>query len=716
MKKVVLFCFTIFFSVSLFSQEMVKGTVKDANNEPIFAADVFWKNEPTKGTTTDFDGNFELNVLQNSDTLVVSFLGYQTKYIPVNTEAIPENINVVLSEDVETLQEIEIQAKQPISKKFSVLKLKKSDIYLSPNADNDPLKAITNLPYSTNTEESANPTLRGSDPDRSRIVLNGVPVYRPVRNSQLNGIGNFSLFNSEIIHDQYVYASNPPLTYGNTTAGLVSIQTQDELEKNTVQIAAGLASVGGFISQRLSKETFFQIYGNYQFPDAYLDVNKKSTEQIKSFHTKDIGLNFHAKIAKDVKFNSFTYVIDEDFDVDDFQFGYSGSSTASKKRLFTVNNFSFFNDKGVTSVNSGYNTSNSDYQYGNIDSKLDIKQFFLSINYRTIGLDNFSLKTGIDYDYSLNKFYGDVPVYYYAIAPDSPSENINNKITNAIIEPYLYLNIDLSKTFSFGSGIRTNFKTQSQKQYVSYQGSLKTSLNSKNSILLSGGHYNSYQTPDYYNQHFNLLKSDQYAVDYTFDGKMTYLNLGFYYKDESGDVTTPDDFVISETKTFGIELYFKQDIGKYFNFSISNTFLDQKVTIGDKEYKSSDDLDYFVKTSIQYTHPKVFNLSLNYVTRPGNYYTNVDRAEFDRSANAFKPIYQNDINGSQFDSYNNLSLNINRYFAFKGNGLILYGVVNNILDTDNQFRAAYTADYSQRFFTSYQKRSFYFGAVLQLNH
>ncbi|WP_196894666.1 TonB-dependent receptor [Aureivirga marina] len=716
MKKVVLLCFSMLFPAIIFAQKTVSGTVKDDNNEPIFAADVFWKNAPSKGTTTDFDGVFELLVLENSDTLVVSFIGFQSRYIPINTDAIPKNLSIILQEDVETLQEVEIKAKQPISKKFSVIKLQKSDIYLSPNADNDPLKAITNLPYSTNTEESANPTLRGSDPDRSRIVLNGVPVYRPVRNSQLNGIGNFSLFNNEIIHDQYVYASNPPLTFGNTTAGLVSIQTQDEIDKNTIQIAAGLASVGAFISQKLNKDTFFQIYGNYQFPDLYLDVNKNSTEQIKSFHTKDIGLNFHAKIEEDVTFNSFTYAIDEDFDVEDFQYGFTGNSIASKKRLFTVNNFSFFNKKGVTSVNTGYNTSNSDYKFGNIDSKLDIRQVFFSLNYRTIGIDNFSLKTGIDLDYSYNKFYGDEPVYFYALSPDSPNVRNRNKISNAIVEPYVYLNYDLNETFSLGSGIRPNIPTQDQKSYVSYQGSLKTSFNTRSSLLLSGGHYNSYQTPDYYNQAFNLLKSDQYAIDYTYDTSKTYLNLGLYYKDESGDVITPDDFLITATKTFGVELYFKQEIGKYFNFSISNTYLDQKITINGEEFTSSNDLNYFVKGSVQFNHPKVFNLSLNYVTRPGSFYTDVIGAEFENNANAFRPIFDTNINGSQFNNYNNLSLNINRYFAFKGNGLILYGVVNNIFDTDNEFRAVYNPDYSEKFFTNYQKRSFYFGMVLQLNH
>jgi len=60
---------------------------------------------------------------------------------------------------------------------------------LSPVSQGDPLKAITILPASTTTNETANPSLRGSSADRTRVILNGVPIYKPVRASQLNNQG-----------------------------------------------------------------------------------------------------------------------------------------------------------------------------------------------------------------------------------------------------------------------------------------------------------------------------------------------------------------------------------------------------------------------------------------------------------------------------------------------------------------------------------------------
>ena len=260
--------FWVFFLLSsyCFSQPILSGVVKNKKGGAVFAANVYLKSSPQKGTTTDFDGTFSLQVKDLNDTLVVSFIGLETKEIPLVSINFNKPLIVILAENQHALAEVIITAQDPISEQFSVVTLKKLDIYFNPVSQGDPLKAITTLPASTTTDETANPSLRGSSANRSRVVLNGVPVYNPVRASQLNNQGFFSLFNPEIIDKMYVYASNPPLTYGNTSAGLVEIQTNKELTANQLQLSASLASTGVFLSQQLKKEvSFIQVYGNYQF-------------------------------------------------------------------------------------------------------------------------------------------------------------------------------------------------------------------------------------------------------------------------------------------------------------------------------------------------------------------------------------------------------------------------------------------------------------------
>ncbi|MDD4672661.1 MAG: carboxypeptidase-like regulatory domain-containing protein [Bacteroidales bacterium] len=277
----------LLFALVSFSQPKINGVVKNRRGEPIFAANVYLKSVPQNGVTTDFDGKFSLVINGLKDTLTVSFIGYKTKETLISTIDITKAAVIILEENSQTLEEVIIMSQDPISERFSVVKMKKMDIYLNPVSQGDPLKAITILPASTTINETANVSLRGSSSDRSRVTLNGVPVYNPVRASQLNNQGFFSLFNPEIINKLYVYASNPPLTYGNTSAGLVEIQTVKNLEANQLQLSASLASTGFFLSQRLKKDiSFIQVYGNYQLSDAFVGIQKKSYQTLKTFTIK----------------------------------------------------------------------------------------------------------------------------------------------------------------------------------------------------------------------------------------------------------------------------------------------------------------------------------------------------------------------------------------------------------------------------------------------
>ncbi|CEN38647.1 conserved hypothetical protein [Capnocytophaga canimorsus] len=197
--------------------------------------------------------------------------------------------------------------KDPISEKFAVKKLNSLDIYFNPAANADPLKAITTLPASTNTDESANPSLRGGSPDRSRVYLNGSPVLNPVRFSRNDGLGNFSLFNTELIDKQYVYSSNPPLNFGNSSAGLVEIETNTQKISEFTQVSLALSNIGLMRNQKLGKNNFTQIYANYQFSDAIIGLNRKSLDQLQHFSTFDLGANTHLK--KSIKTCLSTHLI-----------------------------------------------------------------------------------------------------------------------------------------------------------------------------------------------------------------------------------------------------------------------------------------------------------------------------------------------------------------------------------------------------------------------
>src|SRR5690625_2997535 len=71
-------------SSSVLQQEIVTGTVTDAQSgETLPGVNVMIKGTTT-GTSTDTDGSYELNAPTLQDTLVFSFVGYQTQEVPIN--------------------------------------------------------------------------------------------------------------------------------------------------------------------------------------------------------------------------------------------------------------------------------------------------------------------------------------------------------------------------------------------------------------------------------------------------------------------------------------------------------------------------------------------------------------------------------------------------------------------------------------------------------
>jgi iron complex outermembrane recepter protein len=87
----------VIFPLCTFAQGTVSGTVTEASTgNPLPGANVVVKGT-SNGTTTDFDGNFNINVNAFPATLVVSSVGFTTQEINVNSA---QNISVALEDGV----------------------------------------------------------------------------------------------------------------------------------------------------------------------------------------------------------------------------------------------------------------------------------------------------------------------------------------------------------------------------------------------------------------------------------------------------------------------------------------------------------------------------------------------------------------------------------------------------------------------------------------
>jgi len=90
-------------SFTMFAQQTVKGTVKEkSSGETLPGVSIVVKGS-NNGTETDFYGKFQIDNIKTGDVLVLTYLGYTTKEIAINTNF---NLTIELDESSEQLNEI----------------------------------------------------------------------------------------------------------------------------------------------------------------------------------------------------------------------------------------------------------------------------------------------------------------------------------------------------------------------------------------------------------------------------------------------------------------------------------------------------------------------------------------------------------------------------------------------------------------------------------
>jgi hypothetical protein len=690
----------------------IKGHISDKQGSNLFAVNVFLLKQTAIGSVSDIDGNFILKIpgpkTMKGDYLVFSFIGYEPVKIACDSMNCSVPVNVIMTENMQTLNEVVVEGRKSISREFSLKEMDKLKIYLSPLASGDPLKAVAMLPSSTNTSETANPELRGSSANRTKVFLNGVPVSNPVRNSQINGIGYFSLFNPELIKSMFVYPSNPPLIYGNASAGMIDIETEEKLESNNFQVSASLATAGICTSQKISEKSFIQMYGNLMFSNGFLLVNPEINKLVKSFHSNDMGLNYHNEITGNVTLNFYNYFVSESSDVLIDLFTWKDNAKAKTIRDFSVMNLKYHKSKNYLSLNVGTNLSSSDFRFGNISSIGKQQQIYLSINYKYLLSEKSTIQTGLSNEYGNFSFKDEAPVFYYAMSPASPSFQYDTSMRNNLPEAYFYLRWKPLKNIIWGMGLRKNVNLFEQKKnpnYLSLQTNLKYNFLNSHSLLVSVGRYNSLTEPNYSLEQFRLLSANQIALEYLFETKKTNINLAAYYKSETGDTS-------GNKRIKGLEIYIEHYISRTLKASISNAVLSSDIDTQDKLYNAGNNAGYFLVTTLSYFNPRLFNASIAWSNRPGRFYTPVSSTIYNPDVDFYQPVYSENTNSERYGNYNTLNLSVNKMFAVRKSSLIAFASIFNMLNTKNPRNLVYNKDYTSGTFDYYQKRSIYFGCVL----
>ena len=237
-----------------FAQTKITGSVKGKDGSALPGVNVTVKGT-TKSTQTGFDGNFTIDASDKA-TLVLSFIGFETKEINVNGRT---TVAVVMQDGDTTLQEVVLigsrNPKRTVTESTVPIDVINMKEIASQGAQTN-LNQILNMvapSFTSNTQTVADGTdhidpaqLRGLGPDQVLVLLNGKRRHtsslvningtpgRGAVGTDLNSIPAFAIEKIEVLRD------GASAQYGSDAiAGVININMKKDTKKLEVNMFAG---------------------------------------------------------------------------------------------------------------------------------------------------------------------------------------------------------------------------------------------------------------------------------------------------------------------------------------------------------------------------------------------------------------------------------------------------------------------------------------------
>ncbi|MCL6219461.1 TonB-dependent receptor [Zunongwangia pacifica] len=408
----------------------LSGTIYDEYDQPLLGASITIP-KLQKGTSTNSEGKFSIQLPQGSYEIHISFLGYST--ITQNL-VLDRDINWTLKMETgdEILEEVVIEQNNKATNikkpQMSINSLSMKEIKQIPVAlgEPDPLKSLLTLPGVTNAGEgSSGFNVRGGAADQNLILLDNVPIY-----SDSHLFGFFSVFNADAVNSLDLYKGGIPSKYGGRVSSVLDIKQHNgdykdfKFEGGVGLISSKLKVEGPLKKQKAS----FMLAGRTSY--AHLFLKLADNENSAKFYDLNSKLNY--KINENNSLHFSGYLGKDVFDIND-SFSSKYGNTMGKlnwKHRFHKN------------IDTDLSIFYSDYQFG-------LTLNTLSFNWDS-GIESYGLKYAwqhyISDDIQLN--YGVDATYYDfnpgILIPNSPESTVNYRELDRkyALEPSVYLDIN----------------------------------------------------------------------------------------------------------------------------------------------------------------------------------------------------------------------------------------------------------------------------------
>lgn len=296
-------------------QYIIKGTIRSqSTGEPVPTASVFFT-PVNKGTISNSNGAYRLQLPSQKYTVTVSHLSYKT-YIDTFLLNSDRTLDISLSDNSVGLNEVTVEffrntnVKQATS---GMVTLKMKELKQLPvmMGEIDPMKTIQLTPgVSSGSEGNTGILVRGADPGQNLMLLDGAPVYNP---SHL--LGFVSVFNGDAVQSIDLIKSGMPAAFGGRVASVIEVKTNTG-NPDSLIFGGGIGLIGSrlyaegplplknttfFISARRSYFEIFTPLKNVISPSSafyrisdynYYDLNAKVSSKLSA--RSSLSLSFYS--------------------------------------------------------------------------------------------------------------------------------------------------------------------------------------------------------------------------------------------------------------------------------------------------------------------------------------------------------------------------------------------------------------------------------------
>jgi hypothetical protein len=311
--KFLFFISSLLLAASCLAQNtaIVTGKIRDNKGFSVEYANVYVRSQ-NKGTVTDIDGNFSLELEAGKGILIeISHTAYERKSQKIDLkpgEIKSLSFTLVLRE----LQGVEIKDNRVRKSTLTPVPIK--DIKMNPSVQQGIESVLTSqLGVAMNNELSSNYSVRGGSYAENLVYVNDIEVYRPflARSGEQEGL---SFPNPDMVGSIYFSAGGFDARYGDRMSSVLDIQYK---KPRSFGGAVSASLLGGSLAlESASKnERFHQVTGIRYLTNQYLlgsldtqgDYQPNFTD-IQTYWTYDLSEKWEVSFLGNYANNQFKFV------------------------------------------------------------------------------------------------------------------------------------------------------------------------------------------------------------------------------------------------------------------------------------------------------------------------------------------------------------------------------------------------------------------------